>query len=114
MTPEHLKSTMAFPQILVNQEQDDFPLGSYGCEILKYMQKQYPERYWELNFTGNLMETIHTREIELMNFKIELMEEIEKKFPRPITENFLEIASHMDFIDEQAETIINQELLKKI
>ncbi|MFZ2537513.1 MAG: TnpV protein [Oscillospiraceae bacterium] len=114
MTLEYSKSTMTFPQILVNQEQDDFPLGSYGCELLKYMKKNHPDRYWELNFNGKLMKTIHTREIELMDLKIKIMEETEKKFPRPITENFLEIASHMDLIDEQAETIIKQELLKPI
>ncbi|MEG0691917.1 MAG: TnpV protein [Oscillospiraceae bacterium] len=114
MTLEYSKSTSTFPQILVNQQQDDFPLGSYGCELLKYMKKNHPDRYWELNFNGELMKTIHTREIELMNFKIEMMEELEKKFPRPKTDNFLEIASHMDLIDEQAETVINQELFRPI
>lgn len=114
MTLDYLKSTTTFPHILVNSENDDFPLGSYGCELLKYMKKNHPDRYWELSFNGDLMKKLHTREIELMDFKMDMMSELEKKFPRPKTENFLEIASHMDLIDEQAETIIKQELLKPI
>lgn len=113
MTFNHSKST-TIPQILVNNQEDNFPIGSYGCELLKYMKKNYPERYWELNFSGELMKKVHTREIVLMDIKLQLMEELEKKFPRPKTNNFVEIASHMAQIDEQAEAFVKKELLKSI
>lgn len=114
MTLELLRQTTLFPQILVNQEQDDFPLGSYGCELLQYMKEYHPDRYWELSFSGGLMKAIHTREIELSDLKIEIMEALEKKFPRPKTEKFIEIAEHMSLIDEQAETIIRQNLFRSL
>lgn len=116
MTLEQLgaSKTMTLPQILVNDEQDDFPLGNYGFEIIKYMKENQPERYWELSFDGKLMKTVNRRERELADFKITLMEELEKKFPRPKTDKFTEIAAHMDIIDEQAELVIKQEIIRPI
>lgn len=106
--------TSALPQILVNTEQDDSPLGEYGFSIIKNMRENYPERYWRMSFGGELMKKVNQRELELEEFKFFLVSEIEKKFPRPKTESFMEIASHMSLIGEQAEEIIRKEIIKPI
>ena len=114
MTLYYPKITMTIPRILVNQDQEELPLGRYGCELLKYMKNNDTDRYWELNFSGSLMQTIHKREIELMDLKLTLMEDLEKNFPRPKTGSLIELASHMDIIDEQAEAEIAKILFQPI
>ena len=112
MITEYQKTTTS--QLLDNQEQDKFPLSCYGCELLKYMKHNVPDRFWNLTYNGELMKNIHTRELELINFKNQLMKELEKKFPRPKTDSFIQISSHMNLIAEQAEAIVRLELFKAI
>lgn len=96
------------------QYQEEMPLGAYGCELLKNLRHEYPERYWQLSFEGKLMKTVREREIELIDMKFLLMQSLEKKFPRPVTGDFLAIAAHMNQIDEEAERVIKRELRKAV
>lgn len=96
------------------QTGEEMPLLVYGQEILANLQRNYPERYWQLSFEGILMKSVRERETELVEAKLFLMQELEKKFPRPKTGDFLEIAAHMNQIDEEAEKIIKKELVKPI
>lgn len=116
MSFQNFRTTTTLPAFYLERfsSQEEVPLGAYGQEILFNMQRSYPQRYWQLSFEGTLMKAVRERERELIDTKLFLMEQLEKKFPRPKTEDFLEIASHMNRIDEEAESIIKKELLKSI
>lgn len=103
-TENNSLATISFPVYFSNEV--EMPLGVYGCEILKKMPKNNPEKYWQLSFSGNLMSTIKEKENELEEMKYIISGEMEKKFPRPKTDNFLEIANHMQQIDELAERVV--------
>lgn len=109
-TSKNSLNTAAFPVYVSNE--CEMPLGVYGCEILKRMPKNNPQKYWQLSFGGNLISAVSEREKELQDLKYILMGEMEQKFPRPKTEKFFETAKHLEIIDELAERIVIRETRK--
>lgn len=112
MTPFEQRSLL--PAIYVQDNRDGPPLGSYGLEILRNMKQNYPDRYWQLTFDGTLMEKIRAREEELMDLKLRLMDELERRFPRPRTDSFLAVASHMSELAEEADQVVGGQLQRPI
>lgn len=112
MLLERMTQTMPLPPFYFErwEYQEEIPLGAYGCELLLLMQRDYTDRYWQLVFEGSLMRMLRERETELLDLKMILMEELHRKFPRPKTTDFLEIAAHMSLIDEEAEKVVKQQL----
>lgn len=102
------------PTIVLPAEQIPEPLGRYGVEILRTMKRDYPNRYWQLVLSGTLMERIYLREKEIENLRLLLLSELEKKYPRPKTSSFLEIAAHMSILAEAAEEVTERELKKPV
>lgn len=102
------------PAIYIQDSRDNKPLGNYGMEILKVMKSDYPDRYWQLTFDGTLMEKIHAREEELHELKLRLLDNLERRSPRPKTDSFLAVASHMNHLAEEAGLVIDEELKKPV
>ena len=102
------------PAIYIQEERDSKPLGAYGVSILKNMKTNYTDRYWQLTFNGTLMEKINAREQELTELKLRRMDELEHRFPRPKTDSFLAVASHMNSLAEEAGKVIEEELKKPV
>ncbi len=102
------------PQIEIVPQEDNYPLQRYGKQLMKYMEENHEDRYWELITQGLLMKKLHEREEQLKDMKISLMEQIEKKNPRPITDDFFKVVQHMEWIQSQAEEMVREELYKPI
>ncbi|WP_373889740.1 TnpV protein [Paludicola sp. MB14-C6] len=102
------------PQIEIIPEADNYPLGKYGRTLMKYMEENYNDRFWELTLEGTLMKKLHEREEQLSEMKLSFMEQIERTNPRPITDEILVTARHMEWIAQQAEEMVREELYQPI
>ena len=104
----------ALPTVVLPPEQIPEPLGRYGVEILRMIEQDYTERYWQLVLSGTLMEHIYLREKEIEELRLFFLKRLEEKYPRPKTDSFLEIAVHMSILAEAVDEVTNKELKKPV
>ncbi len=105
---------LSLPTVVLEPEELPKPLGYYGMEILRMMKNDYPDRYWSLVLSGTLLQRIYLREQELTDLKLMLVQELQKKYPRPKTSSFLEVAAHMNILAEAADEVISRELKRPV
>ena len=103
-----------FPTIVLPPENTPQPLGRYGAEIIRMMKENFPNRYWQLLLSGNLLQTVYRREQEIKRLRLELLSELTKKYPRPKTDLFAFVAKHMSVLGEAVDEVIEKELKKPI
>lgn len=94
--------------------ESDIRLGYYGMCIKENMKANHPLRYFTLMLNNKLMPAVKEREDELIELKLDMMEEIQKKFPRPQTLSFWDSASYNEEIASIVEPFIHEELNKAI
>ncbi len=103
-----------FPTIILSPEAIPEPLGRYGVELLHNLKHNQPDRYWQLIFSGKLMETVYRREKEIKELRLTLLKALEEKYPRPRPASLIEIARHMDILSAAADEVAEKELKKAI
>lgn len=94
--------------------ENEIPLGYYGMCIMDNMKANHPIRYLSLAVNGKLQSAVKAREEELVELKLDMMAEIQKKFPRPQTLSFLQTASYTEEIALIVEPFIHEALQKAI
>lgn len=104
----------AFPTIVLPPESIPEPLGRYGVEMLHNLKQNQPDRYWQLVFSGKLMETLYRREKEIKDLRLTLLKALEEKYPRPRPATLIEIAKHMDVLSAAVDEVTEKELKKAI
>ena len=102
------------PTIVLPPETIPEPLGRYGVELLHNLKHDQPDRYWQLIFSGKLMETVYRREKEIKELRLTLLKALEEKFPRPRPATLIEIARHMDILSAAVDEVTEKELKKAI
>ena len=104
----------SLPTVVLPPEQIPEPLGRYGVEILRMMERDYTDRYWQLVLSGTLMERIYLREKEIEELRLLLLKRLEEKYPRPKTDSFLKVAVHMSILAEAVDEVTEKELKKPV
>jgi len=88
--------------------------GKYGEMILTNMERNYPYRKKELEFTGNLELKIFEREKYILKLKGKVEEEIRKKYKAPETHEISVLAKYQQMIDGLVDEVLMKEILQKI
>ncbi len=88
--------------------------GKYGQMILSNMEKNYPYRKQELEFTGELNTKIFEREQYILKLKEKLEKEIKIEYKEPKTSEMYVIAKYQQMIDGLVDEILMKEVLVKI
>ncbi len=89
-------------------------LGELGQSVYRMMQEEYPERVRELVAEGTLIQRLHEREKELREKKLELLQDLTHRYPRPLTENFGTVVRHIRRLEIQAEELLAEEILQPV
>ena len=88
--------------------------GKYGQMILSNMEKNYPYRKQELEFTGELNTKIFEREQYILKLKEKLEKEITAEYKEPKTSEMYVIAKYQQMIGGLVDEILMKEVLVKI
>lgn len=102
------------PTIVLPPENIPAPLGRYGVELLHNLKEHHPDRYWQLIFSGKLMESVYHREKEIHDLRLTLLKALEEKYPRPRPASLITIARHMDILGAAVDEVTAKELQKPI
>ena len=88
--------------------------GKYGEMILTNMEKNYPLRKKELEFTAELEIKILERENYILNLKKQIEEQKKKEYKSPETNEIFVMAKYQQMIDALVDEALMSEIIKKI
>jgi len=89
-------------------------LGKYGMMIKKYLEETYPIRYNELVIDGTIMDKLLNREQEIRKCREIIQKQLEKKYPKPVTKEFIVMAKYNQMIESMTEELLQPILYEKI
>ena len=89
-------------------------LGKYGMIIKKYMTEIYPIRYNELTIDGTIMDKLLDRENEIRKYRDTIQKQLEEKYPKPVTNEFIVMAKYNQMIESMTEELLQPMLYERI
>ena len=89
-------------------------LGKYGMIIKKYLEETYPIRYQELIIDGTIMDRLLEREQEIRKCRATIQKQLEEKYSKPVTKEFIVMAKYNQMIENMTEELLQPMLYEKI
>ena len=88
--------------------------GKYGEMILTNMEKNYPFRKHELEFSGELEIKIIEREKDILGMREQIERKMKEKYKVPNTHEISVLAKYQKMIDALVDEALMKDILQKI
>ena len=107
------KDGLLYPNINIESENSDQPLGRFGRDWMNNLQKNHRQRFMTLRMTGELEATARRVETEALEQQETIYQQLLTKNPSPQTEDTMVKARHLNSLRLTAEEIVMKEIVLK-